>query len=115
MTNETKQINDNSVEFPQQKGFNWANAPIFIAIVIFTLNNMFDFSLFAIYRKVLVYNFIWHLFQVIILILCPISLIFQLINKNKSEMDKFYIKMNAIVCIMLIVLFIGKFIISIGK
>lgn len=85
---------------PPQKKFNWANLPIILVISLFSL-------------FVIIENFLgdddFLIFICLIFIsalICPVSLIFQCINKNKTIIDKVLLGINIIFSIIFCIYFI---------
>jgi hypothetical protein len=101
---------------PPQKKFNWANLPIILVIYIYYSSFILTIGLIPIFIilednihffnalmiPILIYCVIW----LIIMFLCPVSLIFQILNKNKTIMDKVLLGINVIFCILFVLFFI---------
>ena len=99
-------------EQPQKK-FNWANLPIILAISFIILHYIINIILiifskddiFLSDNKFIIFLILSCIF-IIPALLCPISLIFQCINKNKTIIDKVLIGINILFSLNFIILFI---------
>ena len=104
-------------EQPQKK-FNWANLPIILLLYVhcssisMTIVWIPSFIIFedtpflnALMTPIIIYGAIW----LISIFLCPVSLILQIINKNKTIFDKVLLGINIIFCVCVIPMLIFDF------
>jgi hypothetical protein len=98
-------------EQPQKK-FNWANLPIILAIsiiligiIISKLSLTFLADDFYLPEKVEFTVFgIFICLSIIPVLLCPVGLIFQIINKNKTIFDKVLLGINILFCLNILIM-----------